>query len=412
MNALRRLAFASVLAPALALANGYDVPNTGARDSALAGSATAAQVDAAATYANPAALARLGHGLHLSLSGSILNLDTRWTDTSGALSPASASTKKKPVPPVALFAAWGFQAGDRPAAVGIGMNVPGGGNVFWEDQWAGRGRIITVDRKIYGAYLTAGYEVMRQLRLGGGLVYYYGTEYLRQGIQPFPDTFGELSTKGGALAFDLSAEAAPFDGVPLGLGVDFKYHGKMKLKGDGHFINPPPALAGQMLDQGVTHELTYPSVLNAGVSWQALPALLLTAGFTYTWYSIYQEDLFVGSQGLEIRVPRDYGNGTTWRLGAEWQALPALQLRAGVLRDLSGLSTDAYSPTLPDGDSWVASVGAGWKVVPDLTLNAAFFRAFLDTVTATGTTALPGRYQTNVWIATLGVSWKTGVGAR
>ncbi|MBI5068950.1 MAG: TonB-dependent receptor [Deltaproteobacteria bacterium] len=401
---------AALLAPALVLANGYDVPNTAARDSALAGSATAAQVDAGATYANPAALARLGAGLQLSLSGSILNLETKWTDTSGTLSPSPATTKRKPVPPVALYASYGFKLGDRNAAVGLGMNVPGGGNVFWDDQWAGRGRIVTVDRKIYGAYLTGGYEVAKQLRIGGGLVYYYGTEYLKQGVQPFPGTFGELSTKGGAVAFDLAAEAAPFDGVPLGIGVDFKYHAKMKLKGDGHFINPPPALAGQMLDQGVTHELPYPSVLNAGLSYKPASTLLLTLGFTYTWYSIYEEDLFVGDKGMTILVPRNYGNGTTWRLGAEWQAHPVLQLRAGVLRDLSGLSTDTYSPTLPDADSWVAAVGAGWAATRDLTVNAAFFRAFLDKVTATGPEALPGRYQTSVWIATLGVSWRTGLG--
>lgn len=398
----------ALLAPALALANGYDVPNTGARDSALAGSATAAQVDAAATYANPAALARLGDGISLSLSGSILNLETRWTDTSGALSPATASTKKKPVPPVALFASYGFRVADRNAAVGLGLNVPGGGNVFWDDQWAGRGRIVTVDRKIYGAYLTAGYEVVKQLRVGGGLVYYYGTEYLKQGIQPFPGTFGELSTRGGAVSFDLAAEASPFDGVPLGIGVDFKYKGKLKLEGDGHFIDPPPALVGQMLDQGVKHDLTYPSVLNVGLSWKPAPSLLLTGGLTYTFYSAYQEDLFLGDKGMVILVPRDYGNGVTYRLGAEWQALPALQLRAGVLRDVSGLSTDTYSPTLPDASSWVASVGAGYQVIPDLTVSGAFFRAFLDKVTATGAAAFPGRYQTSVWIATLGVSWKVG----
>jgi long-chain fatty acid transport protein len=83
-----------------------------------------------------------------------------------------------------------------------------------------------------------------------------------------------------------------------------------------------------------------------------------------------------------------------------------------VLRDLSGLKTDTYSPTLPDADSWVASVGAGWNAMPGLTVNAAFFRAFLDKVTATGATAFPGSYQTSVWIATLGLSWHTGLGAR
>jgi ABC-type transport system substrate-binding protein len=64
-----------------------------------------------------------------------------------------------------------------------------------------RGRIITVDRKIYGFYLTGGLELIDGLRIGGGAVYYYGAEYLKQGIQPFPDAYGELSTKGGAFSY-------------------------------------------------------------------------------------------------------------------------------------------------------------------------------------------------------------------
>ena len=61
-----------LLAPALAWANGYDVPNVNSRDLALSGSAVAAQTEAAATYANPASLSRLS-GLNLSLSPAYLD---------------------------------------------------------------------------------------------------------------------------------------------------------------------------------------------------------------------------------------------------------------------------------------------------------------------------------------------------
>ncbi len=92
-----------------------------------------------------------------------------------------ASTKFKPVPPSSLFAAYGTEIAGHGAGVGFGMNVPGGGNVFWNEDWAGRGRIITVDRKVYGFYLTGGVEIVPGLRAGGGLVYYYTTEYLKIG---------------------------------------------------------------------------------------------------------------------------------------------------------------------------------------------------------------------------------------
>jgi long-chain fatty acid transport protein len=394
---------AALLLPAVSLANGYDVPNVGARDLSMAGSAVAAQNDAGATYAMPAGLARLP-GFNMSLNASMLVLSTEWTAPAGStLAPSPDSTNFSPVPPVGMYASYGFKLGGNQAGVGFGFNTPGGGAVNWDEQWAGRGRIIIVDRKIYGAYLSGGYELMPQLRLGASAVYYYGTEYLKQGIQPYPDAYGELSTKGGALSWGLSAEFTPVPAVTL--AADYKYKGTMKLEGDGHF-QVPPSLASSVQDQGVKHELTYPSVLNLAAAWQVSRPVLVTAGFTYNWYEVYKADTFVGDKGMVINVPRDYGNGQTYRLGVEYAANDQLNLRAGLLRDLSGFNTDTYSPTLPDGNSWAGSVGAGYAFNPNITLNGAFFYAVFDKVTATGTEAFPGSYQTNAWIASVGLTYR------
>jgi len=400
----------ALLLPAVALANGYDVPNVNPRDLGMAGSGTASQQDAAAAYANPAALSRL-EGLNVAAGASVLMLSTKWSG-GGALSGESSSLKTKPAPPVSLFAAYGFKLADRNAGVGFGLNVPGGGNVFWNGDWPGRGRIITVDRKIYGFYLTGGYEVVKDLRVGGGLVYYYGTEYLKQGIQPFPDAYGELSTKGGALSFDLAAEYR-LPTIPLTLGVDYKYQGKMKLTGNGHFVVPEGLLPGgetPPVDQGVKHDLTYPDVLNIGVAYQATKPLLLTAGYTWNHYAVYKSDLFQGDKGTTISVPRNYGNGYTVRLGGEYEVDPRLKLRAGLLRDVSGQNSQYISATLPDSNAWAGSVGAGWKVLPDLSLEGAFFYAWLDRAKVTGTVELPGSYKSNVWILSLGATWRTDLG--
>jgi long-chain fatty acid transport protein len=408
-NAILALAL-SVFVPATALANGYDVPNVNPRDLALAGSATAAQEDAEAAYANPAALSTL-QGLNLSLAGSILVLTTKWTGpATGELAGKSATTKFKPAPPVSLFAAYGFKLADHDAGVGFGMNVPAGGNVFWPEDWAGRGRIITVDRKIYGFYLTGGFEVVPGLRLGGGPVYYYGTEYLKQGIQPFPDAYGELATKGGACSFDLSAQYT-LPELPLSFAVDYKHKATMRLSGNGHFVVPEGLLPNNeapAVDQGVKHDLTYPSVLNMGAAYRVAAPVLLTVGYTYNRYSVYQADVFKGDKGTTITVKRNYSDGSTFRLGGEFDLASALKLRAGVLRDQSGLDTDFYSATLPDSNAWAASLGLGLDLGHDLALQAAFFYAWLDKVTVTGTAELPGSYRTNVWIASAGVTWRYG----
>jgi long-chain fatty acid transport protein len=408
MRSLKTILAVLVLFPTLALANGYDVPNVAPRDLALVGSAVAAQDDAGATYAMPAALSRLP-GLNLSLNGSVLVLSTEWTDiTGGAYGPSPAKTRFKPVPPVALFGSYGFEVAGRKLGVGAGLNVPGGGNVFWDDDWAGRGRIITVDRKIYAGYLSGGYEVNPQLRLGASVIYYYGVEYLKQGVQPIPGAYGELATRGGALSFGLSAEIKPNPSFPLTLAFDFKYQGKMKLKGDGHF-SVPGALTPAVQDQSVKHELTYPSVLNFAAALRVAPPVLVTAGFTYNFYDVYESDTFIGGAGLVIDVPRNYSDGFTFRLGAEWDATDRLVVRAGLLRDISGLDPNHYSPTLPDASSWAVAGGLGYRVAPAWVVSGSYFRAFMDQVTSPiGGGELPGTYQTSVWIASLGVTYQPG----
>lgn len=406
MRTLKNLVLAALLAPAVAFANGYDVPNVSARDLAVGSAFVAAQVDAGATYVNPAALARLGPGLNVSASGSALFLTTTWTDNTGGLNPSPETTKLKPVPPVGLFASYGLKAGEYDAALGVGMNVVAGGNVFWDDNWAGRGRIITVDRKIYAGYLSGAFALSKYVRLGAQAIYYYGTEYLKLGIQPDATAYGELSTKGGAWAPGFSLEVTPNDAVAF--AVDYKHMGRMQLKGDGHFNVPPAIQQTGLQDQNADHELTYPSVMNVAVAYRPTKTLLLGFTYTYNWYEVYQEDAFIGEKGFEIVVPRNYGNGQTFRLGAEYDVNSQLQVRGGLERDLSGLDTDTYSPTLPDSDAWVFAAGAGWKLAPNLQLNGALFYAALDRVTATGTEAFPGSYKSDVWIASVGVSWKVG----
>lgn len=399
---MRKLALlALALAPVASLANGYDVPDVSARDLAMVGSLVADQRDAGATYRNPAALSKI-EGLDLSLSGAFLDIENTWTSPDGT---ASNSMLFRPAPPPALFAAYGGKLMGRGWGVGLGMTIPAGGNVFWPETWPGRDRIVSVDRKVYGFYASVGVELLPWLRLGGGAVYYRTTEVLKQDISVLSQQVrAELGTSGGALSYDVSAEIS-IPGAPVTFGIDYKHQGVQKLEGSAHFANVPPELAQSLPDQDAKHTLTYPNALHMGVAWKVQP-FTLTGEVTWNRYSVYTEDRFVGSMGTTVVVPRDYGNGYTLRLGAEWQVQPKLQVRFGVLRDHSGQKTDFYSPSLPDGDTWAYGLGGGYSFSKDLAVNLGFFYAPFDKVTATGTEAFQGSYTPSAFISSLGVVWR------
>jgi len=399
------------LLPAAARAGGYAVPNVNPRDLALAGSGVAAQQDAAAVHANPAALAGLPAGLSLSLAGSVLDNRTTWSDPSGVQ--PSTTMKLHPAVPPAVYAAWGGRWGERGYGVGVGMTVPYGGNVYWKSDSPVRFDAISVNRRVYATYLNGGLDVVPRLRMGGGVIYYRTTEELKQAVSFVQyESTAQLGAAGGQLSFQLAAEAQPFAGVPLEIGVDYKHQAVQKLTGRAHYDNPPPSLAPGALDQDATHYLTVPNTLNVGLAYRVVPALLLTATWTLDRWEVYRSDTIIGSAGATIVVPRDYGNGYVYRVGGEYDLAPRWKVRAGVLRDISPTPRDRYSPSIPDADVWAGALGASFAATPSLAIHAAYFYARYDKVTSEGSAVLPGTYDTHAQVASLGLTWTTGLGAR
>ena len=102
-----------------------------------------------------------------------------------------------------------------------------------------------------------------------------------------------LADSGGAVSWDASLEIQPLLDVPFRIGVDYKQQAFMKLKGPANFAFPP-AFAATYPNQEFNHVLPYPSTFNVGVAWRPVPAVDLTAGYTYEHYSVYVSDTFVG----------------------------------------------------------------------------------------------------------------------
>ena len=252
-------------------------------------------------------------------------------------------------------------------------------------------------------------------RVGGGLIWYRGTEELSQKVNFLTtETTARLATSGNKLSFDLSLEVQPVE--PLRIGVDYKHKADMSLTGDATFGGAPPQFAAQTLDQGVRHDLSMPNYFAVGASWQFSPALLVTGAFNWNRFSVYDKDAFIGDKGAAIVVQRNYHNSYTFRLGAEVVAMPRLKVRAGILRNIAPTPLEWLSPTIPDADVWAASVGLGYTVMTGLDVNVAYYHDFFDKVTTPASgpggtyNVFPGTYETHANIASVGISWAPGWG--
>ncbi len=351
-----------LLAPSLALASGYALPNSHPRDLGVCASGVAAQSDAAAAFALPAALARI-QGPSVRLGAGAVSVGADWTDpTPGATVPpiggpaeprtASLSTKLTYFPTVAVSYGGKIAAlGDRGWGVGLALQPFGGSIVKWPNDWAGRYRITEVDREVFSGTLTGGIEVIPQVRIGGGLVYYYTMETFKQNLwqEPFgatgvltpgyPDATAKLGKlDGGALTYDVSFEVEPLKGVPFTLAVDYKHKATgLSMDGDGHF--PLPAALQSPFDrsdQGVKQTLTIPNILNVGLVPRREAGARDVQFSSTRWFRSTTSTTSSANTGLEIVVPRHYGNGHVIRAGVAWtpsdadapRRPPARRLRA------------------------------------------------------------------------------------
>jgi long-chain fatty acid transport protein len=407
---MRILLAAALLAPAAAFANGYHLPTPNPRDLAMGGSTTAsAQDSAAAVFGNPAALAGLP-GLNIDGALELITLTSHWEDPNhSGLSPVD-TTPKATFPP-ALYVSYGDKIAGRPFGVGVGLTFSGGGLEFWPNTWPGKASIISVDRRNAAFDLAAGFQPIDMFKVGLGVTYMRSSEKLVQDL-PFLNSDGDaqLSTSGGGFSFAVGGELTPLPG--LRIGVDYRHKVTQEMKGDAHFGHVPDTFSNILRDQGATHKLTFPNVLQAGASYQVTPDLLVSAGYLLVRWVVYTNDLFVGDQGLTVNVPHDYRNGWGLSLGAEYKlplaSLSGLVVRAGLERVSSPQPTDTLHPAIPDANSTSYSVGLGYHASEKMDVNVGYKLAILDTITTTGPEAFPGQYNTTAHFVSAGIVYRFG----
>jgi long-chain fatty acid transport protein len=116
-----------------------------------------------------------------------------------------------------------------------------------------------------------------------------------------------------------------------------------------------------------------------------------------------------------VSVQRQYKNASLYRIGAGYQISKKVELRGGFFYDDSGVNPQYFNPSLPDAKKLVATVGAGWEVMKNLSIEAAFLYSWflaLDSVPAPSTTTIdnsssfPGQFKAWAWIASLGLNYK------
>ncbi len=384
-------------------AGGFQLNEHNARAVAMGGAFTAISNDPSAIYYNGAGLVQL-NGINISLGSTLIAPVFSFRGVTPAVTEYDAT--KQTYYPTHVFATYRY---DEDWAFGLGFTSPFGLGSQWDPNWVGKYLAIETELQVFTISPVAAYKISDQLSVSAGLVYSFANVKISQKSplalskgSPAPfnqNAYTSLDGKdNSAWGYNLGIMYKPSEDLSFGAS----FHSIVKYKFTGTATTTGPSEFAAMLPNGnVSANLTTPFNLAVGVAYRVIPKLLLSFDFQYVGWSSYDTLSINFSTPKEtISSPRMYDNSYIVRLGAEYNLMKELDVRAGIYFDKSPVKNEYISPSLPESNRLGFSVGAGYKLTNKLRIDASylFIRNSQVTVTdsredyTTGSVAPQGAY--------------------
>lgn len=415
-----------------AQAAGYRFGTQSAAAEGTANANAAEGADASTLFANPAGITRLSTGWNVSGVLDYVDPKARFTDAGSTISlPGSGfqpratsqagdsmTIAKSAVVPHFYTA---YKASED-LAYGLGVFVPWGTKIEYRPDWGGRYNLQSVELKSLAFNPNVAWKPSKELSLAAGLSAEYMQGKLVRAV-PYGSVYAagllhaaQQAAAGGApaLALQLQQQAALVFGNPafdgsiqvkgkdwgLGLnlallwevspdtrlGVAYRSSVKHNLKGTGDWTQPnnlPAQVLGGILakpydgvtaldhnDSDASLKVRTPESLSIHGFHQLTPTIALMADVTFTNESRLQQlRIDFANSTADSITAEHWKNTAKVSVGAQWKVLPDLTLRGGYAKDQSPVPSNTRGPALPDAHrTWIA-LGANYQVMPSTSVD-------------------------------------------
>jgi long-chain fatty acid transport protein len=370
--------------PATAFAAGPYVGDIDAVAIGQGGAYIASPDSLSAFWYNPAALAGQ-QGLRLQLEGGFA-----FSDTSFARAPNPDGTQFLPVTSnqaqAAIFAGVTYDFGIPDLAIGAAFWSPQSNHIVYPDLGAQRYQSIYGGNYVFFMHIAAAYRIFKIVSLGATFGNtYFSTEQKLAVAAAIPGTDPEDTSF--MVPLDIKVEdpftitsnfglrVEPLRWLAIGASVTPAY----QINASGTIaLTVPPALNGLTVNGNkISLQVTMPTIVRAGVRFHPLERLALEAAFVCeTWsnfktvtlqpnITVNYPPLGVSNQPIPtLKLPRNYKDTYSVRLGGEMKVLPFLVARLGFNVETSATSTAYYDVSTPDALKYMGSAGLSahiWK---------------------------------------------------
>jgi long-chain fatty acid transport protein len=355
---------------------GFRNPPPGTFDLGRAGGRIAQVDDSSAVQQNPANLVDVP-GAELQFTPSVVYISAEFKSPTGQ---SATTTDPWKLLPNAFASAPLF---DGNAAIGLGVTVPFGLSNDWDQNSSAFAQPTGVLRyqTPYSAELQTininpafSVRIGDFLQVGAGLDVMWSQVTLKQFYPWFifpgstglePD--GHLEAKGDGIGI----------GGNIGLTVNLTEHQRVAVtyrspitvNYQGDFtvdnITPVASAIGVTPRSDFSTQVTFPTIVAAGYGIELSDTLRVEADFEWVQFSRFKSlDLSLGNNAVLLpstSIPQNWKDTFTAGFGGDWRFATNWVLRAGYQFYESPVPDSTFSPTIPDANQNVITVGIGYK---------------------------------------------------
>lgn len=399
------LATGCLLGVLTAAAEGYQVNTLSARQLGMGHTGVALKLGAESMIFNPAGLGFSSKAL--DLTGTFTAVASQ---VSADVSGATYRTHNSISTPMAFNAA--FRVYDN-LQVGVSFYTPYGSSINWTRDWPGSVLSQKVNLKIYDLQPTVAWRITPKLSIGAGLMLSWGSVDLSKGLvssSTMDRALGMMAATGISQQMGIDPEYRFDDISPasvnlkgksdlsvgfnvgamydltsrLSVGASFRSKMQMKVRSGDATVSYANEIARAVLekDLGIINAANFkasmpsPYVLTLGASYRPVDKLTLAFDAQLTGWKTYKElhiDFLSDKlSAYDQKLPKRYCNAWAFRLGGEYALTPRLDMRAGMMVDLTPVNKEHFNPETPGMTRLGPSAGLTFRPLPRLGIDVSF----------------------------------------
>ena len=289
-----------------------------------------------------------------------------------------------------LFGVWNFSPDLK---FGIATLAPFGQLITNPSNFVGRYQSIVSHASDIAVSLSAAYRINQHFSIGGGPIVDYFSARLTQAVNTGPsslitgDPTADVHGNDVSVGFNVGALYQLNDALRIGLTYRSRIqHG---ITGTQSIFVPPllefgspgtAAFLRRVTNSDVRTKVQLPEEVNLGVYYQINPQWAVMTEVQWTnWAVIKSVNITPTTPGVIPTVIRqDFRNTWFGAVGASYRPIDPLLLQIGFAFDESPVTNSNRTTRIPDSNRYFLSTGVQYKLLSNLTLQAAYGHVFFQ----------------------------------